>query len=214
MRGEKSEAAAKGVRLDGIPLGFRSLLPPHGGRDPGKIGKNGELESEINLQIAQKVRKYLELEGIKTVMTREGEAGLYDETAENKKVQDMKRRIAKIEEADPALTVSIHQNSYPEESVKGAQVFYYKDSKSSGETAEIVQRSLRERIDPQNQRQAKENGSYYLLKKTSSPVIIVECGFMSNQEEAKRLTDEVYQERLAWAIFMGIMQSLSERGLT
>lgn len=153
------------------------------------------------------------MEGIETVMTREDERGLYDENAENKKVQDMKRRIAMIEEIKPSLTVSIHQNSYTEESVKGAQVFYFKDSNSSKDAAELMQKSLKERIDQKNRRTAKANSSYYLLKKTSSPVIIVECGFMSNYEEAEKLTDSVYQERLAWAIFMGIMQNLSEQGL-
>ena len=120
----------------------------------------------------------------------------------------MKRRIALIEKTVPALTVSIHQNSYPEEYVKGAQVFYYKDSADSRQAAEIMQNSLRDRLDSENRREAKSNTSYYLLKKTSSPVIIVECGFLSNREEAEKLSDEEYQQRVAWAVFMGIMQTL------
>lgn len=183
----------------------------HGGDDPGKVGIGGALEKDINLQIAQKVKTLLELEGIETVMTRTDEKGLYDSGAENKKVQDMKRRIAMIEEAASAITVSIHQNSYPEEYVKGAQVFYYKDSTESKRAAEIMQKSLKDRLDPENHREAKANASYYLLKKTSTPVIIVECGFLSNREEASCLIREDYQEQVAWAVFMGIMQTLNDK---
>lgn len=181
----------------------------HGGDDPGKVGINGALEKEINLQIAQKIKGLLESEGIRVVMTRTDDNGLYDNGAENKKVQDMKRRIEQIEEEAPLLTVSIHQNSYPEEYVKGAQVFYYKDSVESEKAAEIMQKSLKERLDEENKREAKANTSYYLLKKTSSPTIIVECGFLSNNDEAEKLTREAYQEKVAWAVFMGIMQTLN-----
>lgn len=181
----------------------------HGGDDPGKVGIDGSVERDINLQVAQKVKRLLEMEGIETVMTRTDEKGLYDSGAENKKVQDMKRRIARIEETAPEITVSIHQNSYPEEYVKGAQVFYYKGSLKSKEAAEIMQKSLKERLDPENTREAKANASYYLLKKTSTPIIIVECGFLSNREEAAKLAEEAYQERVAWAVFMGIMQTLN-----
>ena len=183
----------------------------HGGDDPGKVGINGALEKDINLQIAQKVKTYLELEGIRVVMTRTDASGLYDPGAQNKKVQDMKRRIAIIEEAAPVITVSIHQNSYPEEYVKGAQVFYYKGSDGSKAAAEIMQKSLKDRLDPENKREAKANGSYYLLKKTSSPIIIVECGFLSNSQEAEKLSGDEYQERVAWAVFMGIMQMLNSQ---
>ena len=178
----------------------------HGGDDPGKIGINGSKEKDINLAIAQRVKRYLEAEGIKVVMTRETTDGLYDADAENKKVQDMKRRIAIIEEAQPLAAVSIHQNSYTEEYVNGAQVFYYKDSKAGEKLASLLQESLRERLNPENHRQMKDNDSYYLLKKTQIPTVIVECGFLSNSNEAELLCDEEYQDRVAWAIYMGIMQ--------
>ena len=97
----------------------------HGGDDPGKVGINGAKEKDINLQIAMLVKQFLEENDIEVVMTRESDEGLYDADTSNKKVQDMKRRIGLIEEAKPMVTVSIHQNSYPEEYVHGAQVFYY-----------------------------------------------------------------------------------------
>mgnify|MGYP000018985994 CR=1 FL=1 len=183
----------------------------HGGKDPGKIGIDGQLEKEINLQIAEIVKTFLEMDGFEVVMTRSDDGGLYDENASNKKVQDMKRRIQVIEEANPLLVVSIHQNSYPEEYVKGGQVFYYGTSTESKSLAEIIQKNLKE-LDPENHREAKANTSYYLLKKTSKPIVIVECGFLSNREEAGKLCDAVYQEKLAFKIYMGIVQELAKEG--
>lgn len=145
----------------------------HGGADPGKVGINDALEKDINLEIALILKKFLEAEDIRVVMTREDENGLYDEGASNKKVQDMKRRLAIIEEADPELVVSIHQNSYHEEYVKGAQVFFYQTSERSRVLADILQEQLA-LLDPENKRQAKGNDSYYLLKKTGKPIVIVE----------------------------------------
>ena len=121
----------------------------------------------------------------------------------------MKRRIEKIEETNPAITVSIHQNSYPEEYVKGAQVFYYTNSAEGQKLAQFVQTSLVERVDPDNHRQIKPNDSYYMLKKAPTPIIIVECGFLSNSGEAASLCDPEYQQRVAWAIHMGILQYLN-----
>lgn len=180
----------------------------HGGSDPGKVGINNALEKDINLQIAVILKKFLEAEDIKVVMTREDENGLYDENASNKKVQDMKKRLEIIESADPVLIVSIHQNSYHEEYVKGAQVFYYQTSERSKELAEILQEQLRA-LDSENKRQAKGNDSYYLLKKTAKPIVIVECGFLSNSEEAEKLVTAFYQEKLAWNIHMGVMKYIN-----
>lgn len=181
----------------------------HGGIDPGKIGINNALEKDINLAIALKLERNLRENGINVVMTRRDDNGLYKETDSNKKVIDMKNRLAIIEEAKPVLAVSIHQNSYPDSSVSGVQVFYYKDSVRSREAAEIMQAQLIQTLKPKKERVAKDNGSYYLLKKTSAPIVIVECAFMSNPTEAQLLTQDDYQEKVAWAIYMGIMQVIN-----
>lgn len=181
----------------------------HGGMDPGKIGINNALEKDINLAIALKLERNLKENGIHVVMTRTDDSGLYKETDSNKKVRDMKNRLAIIEEAEPALAVSIHQNSYPDSSVSGVQVFYYKDSVRSRDAAEIMQTQLIRTLKPKKERVAKDNGSYYLLKKTSVPIVIVECAFMSNPIEAQLLTQDSYQEKVAWAIYMGIMQVIN-----
>ncbi len=181
----------------------------HGGSDPGKVGINGALEKDINLSVALLVKQFLEANDVEVVLTRETEDGLYDDNASNKKVQDMKQRVSIIEQTNPALTVSIHQNSYPEEYVHGAQVFYYNTSLEGKKLAELIQERLVEDIDPQNHRQVKANDSYYLLKKTTTPIVIVECGFLSNSQEAAKLCDSLYQEKLAWAIHLGILQYLN-----
>lgn len=180
----------------------------HGGADPGKVGVNDELEKDINLKIARLLKQFLQAEGIEVIMTREGDDGLYDENASNKKVQDMKKRLEIIESSNAALVVSIHQNSYHEEYVRGGQVFYYATSEKSKRLAETLQEQLKE-LEPDNKREAKGNDSYFLLKKTSKPIAIVECGFLSNREEAAKLSDAVYQEKLAWNIHMGVMKYLN-----
>ena len=181
----------------------------HGGIDPGKVGINDALEKDINLEIALKVKKYLEQQDINVIMTRETDGGLYEENDTNKKVRDMKNRLSIIEEAEPELAVSIHQNSYPEESVSGMQVFYYQDSAEGAKAALMMQQTMIENLKPQKEREAKENGTYYLLKKTSVPIIIVECGFLSNSTEAELLTKSSYQEKCAWAIQLGILRYLN-----
>lgn len=198
----KNVDVGEGKRLVVIDAG-------HGGDDPGKVGINGANEKDVNLQIAMLVKQFLEANDIEVVLTRDSDEGLYDSDASNKKVQDMKRRIELIEEADPAVTVSIHQNSYPEEYVHGAQVFYYTGSSQGKVLAESIQAQLVKRVDPENRRQTKANDSYYLLKKTGVPIVIVECGFLSNGEEAEKLCSPEYQERVAWAIHMGILQYLN-----
>ena len=183
----------------------------HGGDDPGKIGVNDAKEKDVNLAIALLVKEYLEAADVKVVLTREGDGGLYDAGADNKKVQDMKRRVDIFESAGAALAVSIHQNSYPEEYVHGAQVFYYTGSVEGQKLAESIQSCLITLVDPENTRQVKANDSYYLLKKTGIPIVIAECGFLSNEEEAEKLCDREYQKKIAWAVHLGILQYINSK---
>lgn len=183
----------------------------HGGSDPGKIGINKVLEKDINLKIAEKLKTFLEMEDIHVIMTRETDAGLDSAEASNKKADDMRKRCQLIDKAAPCFTVSIHQNSYHQEAIKGAQVFYYEQSAEGKKIAECIQEHLIEGVDNSNKRVAKANGSYYLLRKTQQPTVIVECGFLSNYEEAEKLNDGYYQEKIAWAIHMAIMELLKNK---
>lgn len=182
----------------------------HGGKDPGKIAADGTFEKDLNLAIALKLQKYLEASDITVIMTRTTDVGLYEEDASNKKVQDMKNRIEIMNNPSVDLVISIHQNSYSDSSVKGAQVFYYGTSSSGKTLAEILQKSLIQNVDPNNHRKAKANNSYYLLKKTTSPIVIVECGFLSNPTEAQKLKSNEYQESLSWTLHLGILEYLNQ----
>ena len=176
----------------------------HGGDDPGKIGINQAKEKDVNLKIAKKVKKRLKKEGWKVVMTREEDVMLGDAQKGNRKIHDMKARVELINKTMPAMAVSIHQNSYQEAEIHGAQVFYYSHSQDGKRMAETMQRALL-MADEENTRQAKANDTYYLLKRTEVPTIIVECGFLSNPQEAEKLTEDGYQKKLAQAITSGII---------
>lgn len=178
--------------------------PGHGGDDPGKIGINGALEKDINLAISMKLKECLEKAGYRVVVTRPDDAGLYERDAKNKKMSDMKQRCRIIEEANASMVISIHQNSFSKESVRGAQVFYYKYSTEGKRLAEAIQQMLREQLDSENNRVVKDNSSYYMLLHTPCPTVIVECGFLSNQEEADKLITDSYQENVAKAICAGV----------
>ncbi len=182
----------------------------HGGRDPGKVGVNGALEKDINLSIALKLRDLLELNDINVIMIREEDNGLYLESDSNKKAVDMRKRVDIINNSKAVLAISIHQNSFTQESIKGAQVFYFTNSGEGKEFAEIMQNQLKKSIQDGNKRAAKANDSYYMLKKTQCPIVIVECGYLSNGSEAALLTDRNYQEKLAWAIHLGLLSYLNK----
>ncbi len=180
----------------------------HGGIDPGKIGINDAKEKDINLQIARYLQEYLEKQGVAVVMTRETDEGLYGEYASNKKREDMQKRCAIIKETDPTVAVSIHQNSYHDGGQSGCQVFYYKQSEEGEKLAKVIQQTMTEQLKPAKERQVKANDSYYMLRHTVAPTVIVECGFLSNWEEAQRLLTEEYQKQVAQAIGDGILAYL------
>lgn len=175
----------------------------HGGFDPGKVGTSGTLEKDINLAIAHKIKERLEDSGYKVYMTRDSDTSLDDGTSGKRKTADLKKRVEIIEQAEPALAVSIHQNSYSA-GTKGAQVFYYSASEESGRLASVMQNTIREMIGDGNRRVEKANDSYYMLKQTTCPFVIVECGFLSNPQEEQLLKDTEYQQKMAAAICEGI----------
>lgn len=187
--------------------------PGHGGRDPGKVGINNVLEKDINLSISLKLKKLLEQNDIKVVMTREDDQGLYSASDTYKKRADMNHRVEMIRSSKADLAVSIHQNSFPEEYVKGAQVFYYTHSEEGKQMAEIIQDQVKKTINDGNHRVAKSNSNYFMLKQPDCPIVIVECGYVTNQKEAILLQNEEYQEKMAWGIHLGIMQYINQMGI-
>lgn len=170
----------------------------HGGTDPGAIGKSNSLEKDINLNIALKLQQFVEQSGGVVLMTR-----VEDEEMGKNKREDMKLRKKLREENSGDIFVSIHLNSFPQSSCKGAQTFYANDEESK-RLAEKIQKNMVDLLSNDNSRVAKKLTDVYLLKKVNIPSVIVECGFLSNSEEEKLLQDEKYQSKIAMAIYLGI----------
>ena len=179
---------------------MRKLQSAHGGWDPGKTGTGGENEKILNLAVTEKLTEYLEQGGAEVILTRNQDTALG-----SSKHADMAERQRIANETGADILVSIHQNAFPSAKAKGAQVFYHKSSERGKILAECVQESLKSRVDGSNRRMAKENKEYYILRTTQIPAVIVECGFLSNAEEERLLNDTAYQERLAWAVYCGIL---------
>ena len=176
----------------------------HGGWDPGKVSSSGALEKDINLAISLQLKEKLEEQDIKVYLTRSDDNSLSDS-----KQDDLKKRISLIEDVSPALTISIHQNSFTDSSVAGPQVFYYMTSSEGQNLAEILQSELNNTLEPASPRSVKSNDSYYLIKNTPTPTVIVECGFLSNPSEAALLCNAEYQNKISDALCTGILSYLS-----
>jgi len=178
----------------------------HGGWDPGKVGKNDVLEADINLAIAEDLQILLETGGAIVFLTRADDTALGDT-----KNADLSARSAMPTDMKADIFVSIHQNAYHTSNVSGAQTFYYGNSEESKLLAEAVQARMRNFLDTENRKEAKANENYYLLKKTATPAIIAECGFLTNDAEAEKLSREDYQEKVAWAIYIGILDYFAQK---
>lgn len=205
-----SEVAAVLAGTTGKEEAIKVVIDPgHGGNDPGGIGVSGVLEKDVNLSVALFLKDNLEQQGIEVVMTREVDQGLYSETAKNKKKEDLAKRIEIIEEARPDFVLCIHQNIFTDAKYSGAQVFYYEESAEGAALANSIQNQLIAGVDPENTRVPKSNMNYYMLKNSPVPIVIVECGFLSNVEEEAKLGTTEYQRDLAWNIFLGTMHYLN-----
>jgi N-acetylmuramoyl-L-alanine amidase len=172
----------------------------HGGWDPGKISRDKHEEAAINLAIAEQLQVFLENAGAVVFRTRVEDVALGDT-----KRTDLSARAAMPTDMQADIFVSIHQNAFPQSKVKGAQAFYYEGSEESRRLAEAVQARISSSLDPQNRMKAKGNQAYFLLKETLGPAIIVECGFLTNDEDVAKLITEEYRQKVAWAIYLGIM---------
>lgn len=176
----------------------------HGGRDDGCSGADGTIESEINLAIAKRVESILQRFGFGVIMTRQDSNGLYDEGVDNYKDSDMEHRKAIIEAAKPDFVVSIHQNSYSDTSVYGAQAYWQEGNEDSEAFAKAIQTQLQKHLG--SPKLEANYGDYYILKCVEAPSAIVECGYLTNAEEEGKLASEEYQQRVAYAIACGILK--------
>ncbi|KXZ39018.1 N-acetylmuramoyl-L-alanine amidase [Alkalithermobacter thermoalcaliphilus JW-YL-7 = DSM 7308] len=183
----------------------------HGDLDTGAVGENNTFEKDINLQIVLKLRTLLEESGALVILTREKDQRLYDkaQTIREKYLEDLRNRKQLIKDSKADLLISIHLNSFPQKKYYGAQVFYPKSDKKSKEIAQFIQEELRRVLDKENKRNIKPRDNIYLLENNNIPSVLIECGFLSNEREAELLKTDSYQDKIAWAIYIGIQKYFS-----
>lgn len=182
----------------------------HGGIDAGVTGVNtGVRESDLNLLYVRKLEKLLSDAGFKIILTRNSDAGLYGLANKNRKRKDMQKRKEIILDANPSLVISIHMNKYALKSRRGAQVFYSKENSNSKLFANCIQKQLNDM--PESSRSCSSlAGDYYILKCSEVPSIIIECGFLSNEEDEANLISSEYQDDFVYTIFKGIISYFTE----
>ena len=184
----------------------------HGGEDCGALADDGTKEKDINLKITEKIAVFLELFGIDFIKTRDSDISVCDDglnSIRQRKVSDIKNRYALVTQTPASVLLSIHQNYYNSSECSGTQVFYGASAAGSEELAEYIQNSVKEYVQPENLRNVKPStGTIYLLDKAVRPSVMVECGFLSNNDEASKLKDGKYQSVLAFFIVRGLSSYL------
>ncbi len=185
-------------------IGTIILDPGHGGMDGGAVSANGILEKDLNLQLSLTLRELLEAEGFNVVMTRETDISIHDPdktTVKSQKQSDLKNRVALANSQPEAVLVSIHMNKFTQKKYWGSQVFYSKNHESGSVLAGLIQSQIRETMQPENSRETKMAGKeIYLLTNVTIPAVLVECGFLSNEQDTANLSSPDYQLQFAGCI--------------
>ena len=181
--------------------------------DEGAQSSNGTTEAQTNLKIALKLQNLLEQSGCTVILTRSDENAIYDidsKTLKQKKISDIRNRVKIGNESQADIFVSIHLNKIPQSQYDGWQTFYREGSTDGEKLAKLIQSSLNETIQKENNREAKTIENIYIIKHVEIPTTIVECGFLSNPQEEKLLLEDEYQNKLAWGIYNGIIKYFYE----
>ena len=185
----------------------------HGGEDGG-AEVDGVLEKDINLSIADKLADTLRLCGVRVTEIRDEDISVYDDSAQTlreKKVSDLKHRVEIVNGSENNILVSIHQNKFDNSAYSGAQVFYSSNNDKSRVLAESIRNSVVSLLQNDNTRELKPaNSDIYLLDNATVPAVIVECGFLSNDEERAKLLDSGYQSEMAYSIAMGVLEYIDQ----
>lgn len=180
----------------------------HGGEDGGAVSESGVLEKDINLSIANDTSALFYLLGFDVTQTRKTDIALDngEDTIRKRKVSDMKKRLEIFNSSKENTIISIHQNKFSESKYHGTQIFYSPNNPKSKQLADSIKYSVKGLLQPDNERECKKADSgIYLLKNTNNPAVIVECGFISNEEECKNLLDSQYQKQMAFSITAGFL---------
>ena len=198
------------VSVSSLPITNKVIIldAGHGLPDAGASSSSGVTEESINLSITKKVQILLEQSGSTVLLTRSDENGIYDldkSSIRNKKVSDIKNRVKIGNESSADIFVSIHLNKIPQQQYYGWQTFFKQGNEQSRKLAICIQGGLNNSIQKENKRESLKLTGKYIIDHVEIPISIVECGFLSNTEEEKQLQNDEYQNRLAWGIYIGIM---------
>ena len=182
--------------------------PGHGGIDVGTVGIDGSLEKNINLSISLDLYDFLMVSGINAVLTRDGDYEVY-RAGEKRTKSDLYNRMDYINSVPDSILISIHQNHFENEAEWGTQIWYSPNDEKSPTLADKILNSVKRNVQPENKRiNKKSDDSYYILYKAQKPSVMVECGFVSNENENKRLQDKEYQRDMAYSILAGICEEI------
>lgn len=199
------------LKIDNNSIEEIVIDPGHGGFDSGATGITGSIEKDINLNISLKLKYFFELAGYKVTMTREQDISIEDEKFNHKKKSDMRNRLKLIDSSEKTIGISIHQNKFTESQYSGAQIFYGSKNLKSQELADLIQKEFVSNLQPENSRQIKKGEkNLFLLHTAKNPIVLVECGFISNKKEEQLLLDDEYQNKVSFTIFSATMKFLSD----
>lgn len=203
------DVMVKTVGINNIQTKKTVIIDPgHGGIDVGTVGIDGSLEKNINLSISLDLYDFLMVSGINTVLTRDGDYEMY-RAGEQRTKSDLYNRMDYINSVPDSILISIHQNHFENEAEWGTQVWYSPNDEISPTLADKILNSVKKNIQPENKRENKKSDdSYYILYKAQKPSVMVECGFVSNENENKRLQDKEYQRDMAYSILVGICEDV------
>lgn len=203
------DVMVKTVGINNIQTKKTVIIDPgHGGIDVGTVGIDGSLEKNINLSISLDLYDFLMVSGINTVLTRDGDYEMY-RAGEQRTKSDLYNRMDYINSVPNSILISIHQNHFENEAEWGTQVWYSPNDDISPTLADKILQSVKKNIQPENKRENKvSDNSYYILYKAQKPSVMVECGFVSNENENKRLQDKEYQRDMAYSILVGICEEV------
>lgn len=185
----------------------------HGGEDAGAVAPDGTLEKDLNLEISKMLKCIFELNGNRVVLTREKDTLLYDHYKDledytgKKKVYDLKNRLKIAEEKENSIYVGIHMNKFSQSQYSGLQVYYSQENELSREIATSVKDTVKSNLQPSNNRQIKpSSGGIYILDRAKIPSVLIECGFLSNEDELALLKSEDYKKALAINLFVALVK--------
>ena len=166
----------------------------HGGTDPGALGY-GYRESDLNLQVAKKVESKLKSKGIDVKMSRSSDI-----------FYSLSERAEMANDYGADAFVSIHQNSAEAKSANGIETYYNRKKEEDRPLSNDIQKQVISQTGANNR--GVKNAEFTVLVKSKMISALVECGFITNELEVKKLSDSSYQDKLATGIANGIEEYL------